>query len=269
MSVLITCDELAAALAGPQPPIVLDARYNLMGPDGRQEFLDGHIPGARWVDVDHELAAPAGEGGRHPLPDPEVFVTAMRRVGLTADRPVVCADGGSALGASRLWWMLTDAGLTEIRVLDGGFTAWRAAGLEIASGVDQGWEPSAIELTPGQRSRVDADQLAGRVLVDVRTPERFAGECEPIDPVAGHIPGALNLPGAGSFAEGRFRPATELAEHFADLPENPVVYCGSGITAAQTLLAMEAAGRTDGTLYAGSWSDWITDPTRPVATGRS
>ncbi|MDN5726631.1 MAG: sulfurtransferase [Propionibacteriales bacterium] len=266
MGVLITVDELAAALDGPTPPLVLDARYNLAGPDGRAEFLAGHVPGSRWVDVDHELAAPPGTGGRHPLPSPATFQTAMRRVGVDLGRPIVVVDG-AVLGAARLWWMLTDVGVDEVRVLDGGFPAWRAAGQPIEDGADEGWAPSTVELGGGRRAAVEVDQLAGRPLVDVRSPERYAGEFEPIDPVAGHIPGAVNLPAGGSFADGHFRPPSELAARFADLPADPIVYCGSGITATETLLAMAAGGRFDGVLYAGSWSGWITDPQRPVATG--
>jgi len=267
--VLVQAQDLARELTHENPPLVLDARYNLRGRDGHEEYRDGHVPGAIWVDMDHELAGPAGEQGRHPLPDPAVFEAAMRRVGLSGGRPVVVCDGGSTLGAARLWWMLRDAGHESVRVLDGGFAAWRAAGLSVATGDVEPGIAGDFTSRPGQRSRVDvADVAAGRCqVVDVRAPERYRGEVEPIDPVAGHIPGAVNLPAARSFADGRFRPAAELAELFADIPAGAAFSCGSGITAAQSLLAMEVAGRSDGALYPGSWSEWIADPSRPIATG--
>lgn len=267
---LVQPTQLAAELAEDDgSPLVLDVRYNLMGPDGHQEYREGHVPGAVWVDLDAELAGAPGSGGRHPLPEPDVFVAAMRRVGLTNGTPVVVCDGGSLLGASRLWWLLCDHGHPDVRVLDGGFAAWRDAGLPLESGEAPVRATGDFVGEPGHLPRVDVAEVAAgeRPLLDVRAPERFTGESEPVDPVAGHVPGAVNVPAAGSFRDGRFRPAAELAEHFATVPSGAAVYCGSGVTATQTLLAMAIAGRTDAVLYPGSWSEWITDPDRPVATG--
>lgn len=247
--------------------LVLDARWNLSGPPGHEEYLAGHLPGAVWVDVEHDLAGPPGKGGRHPLPAAEVFIAAMRRAGVRNDRPVIVCDGGSTLGAARLWWLLRDLGHPDVWVLDGGFEAWQAAGLPVETGEVE-VTPGDFSGEPGQMAQVEvADILAGdHTLVDVRTAERYAGHHEPVDPVAGHIPGALNVPAGGSLREGRFLPADELATHFELVPDDAVVYCGSGITAAQTVLALALAGRDDVALYPGSWSGWITDPNRPVVT---
>lgn len=247
--------------------LVLDARWNLSGPSGHEEYLAGHLPGAVWIDLDRDLAAPAGEGGRHPLPESEVFVAAMRRAGVRNERPVVVCDGGSTLGAARLWWLLRDHGHPDVWVLDGGFAAWQAAGRPVATGEVE-VEPGDFSGEPGQLGQVTVDDILAEdlALVDVRTPERFAGHHEPVDPVAGHIPGAVNVPAGESFDRGRFRPADELAAHFEAVPDGAVIYCGSGVTAAQTVLALALAGRDDVALYPGSWSGWITDPTRPVAT---
>lgn len=254
--------------------ILLDVRY--LGPaateTGEAEFGAGHLPGARWVDLDAELTAhhdtPAG--GRHPLAASADFAAAMRAHGVRNDSTVVVYDGANCLAAARLWWMLADAGLTGVRVLNGGFAAWQQAGLPIETGAAAEVEPGDFEAEPGHLPQVDADELAAQAgtIWDVRTPERFRGESEPIDPVAGHIPGAKNLPaGDNHEADGRYRPASELGERFAEVKPGDVVYCGSGITAAQTLLALDAADIHGVKLYAGSWSDWISDPSRPVAIG--
>ena len=200
----------------------------------------------------------------------------MRRIGISADVPVVVYDGATSLAAARLWWLLTDAGHHDVRVLDGGYAAWQAARQPVETGPGIVPEPGDFLARPGHRDVVDADGVlalvtglsAGAVvLVDVRAADRYAGENETIDPVAGHIPGAISRPSTGNLtATGRFRPAPEIAERFADIGGEPVLYCGSGITAAHTLLALESAGRT-GTVYPGSWSDWITDPDRPRASG--
>lgn len=279
--VLIQAEDLATALAATPPgdpaaPVVLDPRWNLTGPDGYEEFCAGHLPGARFVDLEGELSGPAGTGGRHPLPPFQQFAHAMRRVGLDADTDVVITDGGSTLPAARLWWMLTDAGHERVRVLDGGLAAWRTAGLPIATGPAQEVAPGGFSGSPGHRRIVDAEELqqwldrGQGVVVDVRAADRFRGESETIDPVAGHIPGALNAPATQSFgADGRFVAADALRQRFdrLGLGSDAVVYCGSGITACQTLLALQIAGVDDATLFPGSWSGWITDPSRPVATG--
>ena len=275
--VLVEVDELAQALADDQPPVVADVRWNLTGPPGLGEFEAGHIPGAQWVDLEHELSgSPRGPGGRHPLPPVAVFEQAMRRIGVTAGRGVVVCDGANALAASRLWWMLTDAGFTDVRVLNGGVAAWRAAGQEVETGAAREVPPGDFVAAAGRRRLLDADGVAvalergASVLVDVRAPERYSGETEPMDPVAGHIPGAINLPSmSNAAADGRFLPAAELAARYsaAGVDESAILYCGSGVTAAHTLLALAQAGISDAHLYAGSWSDWVSDPSRPVATG--
>lgn len=269
---LITPTELAAMMASPTPPVVLDMRWG--GPaapgSGRAEFEDGHIPRSQWVSTDEELADLSKPGGRHPLPDRDAFQAAMRRHGVRQDRPVVALDGAESLSAGRLWWLLTDAGFPEVLVLDGGFAAWQAAGLPVQEGPAEPVATGDAVVGPPQLPVVDAADIAGvsRNIWDVRTPERFRGETEPIDPVAGHVPGAHNLSARGAHRpDGRFKPADELQRVFADVRPGDVVYCGSGVTASQVLLAMHIAGIDGVRLYPGSWSDWISDPSRPVARG--
>lgn len=275
MSPLIQADELAALQRGLTPDLlVLDVRFNLGRDDGRAVYEDGHIPSSYWVDLEHDLAgaATAGRAGRHPLPSAADFTAAMQAVGISSDSVIVITDGSNALAASRLWWMLTDAGHDNVRVLDGGFAAWEAGGHHIERGPGRAPVRGNFVARPGHRAVVDGSGVGGRDaqarLVDVRTPERYRGESEPIDAVAGHIPGAVNLPSLENFtADGRFRSPVELAERFDGLSEGDIVYCGSGITAAQTVLAAEVAGVSGLSLYPGSWSDWITDPERGVAVG--
>ena len=195
----------------------------------------------------------------------------MRAAGVDDDVPVVAYDGATSLYAARLWWLLTDAGHADVRVLDGGFAAWTAAGHPVETGPGAAVAPGGFVARPGQRARVDIGQILADpdalTLVDVRAAERYRGEVEPIDPVAGHIPGAISRPAAALLDEdARFRRAAEVAAAYAGV-EAPVLYCGSGITAAQALLALESAGIDGGRIYPGSWSDWISDPDRPVATG--
>ncbi len=272
MNVLLSAAELRSSLTRERPPVVIDVSYNLGGPPGREAYDAGHIAGAHFVDLDTELAAPPGPGGRHPLPSATVVETALRRCGVSADASVVVYDQATSLSAARAWWVFRYFGLTDVRVLDGGFAAWRAAGGDAK--LD---EPAAgagdFVATPGGMPVLDADgaaALAERgVLLDVRVAERYAGETEPIDPVAGHIPGAVNAPATELLqADGRYLPATELQRHFAALHATGEVgtYCGSGVTAAQAAVALIEAG-IDAVVYVGSWSDWITDPDRPVATG--
>jgi thiosulfate/3-mercaptopyruvate sulfurtransferase len=274
---LINVKELAAQTLGwiaYDTLTLLDVRWALGGPPGRDDFLAGHIPGAVFIDLDRELASPAGAGGRHPLPDPEVFAAAMRRAGVSDGRAVVVYDAGSSMAAARGWWLLRYFGHGAVRVLDGGLAAWTAAGHPLESGrraVDAG----DFTAQPGGMPLLDADQAASLaergVLLDARAPERFRGEQEPIDPVAGRIPGAVNLPTTENVdASGRFLDRDRLREQFAAVgvrSDAPVgAYCGSGVTAAHEVLALELAG-FPAALYAGSWSEWITDPARPVATG--
>lgn len=272
---------------------MLDVRWRLGGPSGAADFAVGHLPGAVFLDLDADLCGPPGAGGRHPLPDPAALQSALRRAGVRVRHPVVVYDGGDTMAAARAWWTLRWAGHPSVRVLEGGFPAWLAAGAPVTA------EPTAVQpgdvtVTPGGLPVLDATGAAGLagaanlagaagaaggasgtptgVLIDVRAAERYRGETEPVDPVAGHIPGAVNLPTTThSGNTGRFREPADLAAAFSAVGVDtgrPVgAYCGSGVTAAHTILALHLAGRSDAALYVGSWSDWITDPRRPVAIG--
>jgi thiosulfate/3-mercaptopyruvate sulfurtransferase len=231
---------------------LLDARWRLAGPPGRGDYAAGHLPGAVFVDLDAQLCGPPGARGRHPLPDPRDLQRVLRAAGVSSGRPVVVYDDGDLMAAARTWWMLRWAGHPDVRVLDGGFAAWTGA---VTTEVPQP-PPGDFTVEPGHLPILEADEVLGfarkGILLDVRAPERFRGETEPIDPIAGHIPGAVNAPG--------------------DLPDLPpgvpvAAYCGSGVTAARAVLRLHEAGREDAALYVGSWSEWITDPSRPVATG--
>jgi thiosulfate/3-mercaptopyruvate sulfurtransferase len=250
---------------------VLDVRYRMGGPSGEEEYLRGHIPGAAYVDLDTALASAPGPRGRHPLPDVAVFEQAMRAAGVGNDRPVVVYDDWAGRAAARCWWLLRWAGHGDVRVLDGGWPAWVAAGREVSQAPSA---PSAGDFVarPGLLPVLEVDEVLALardgVLVDARDPARFCGEVEPVDPVAGHIPGAVNVPtGANLDDDGRFRAPEELRELYSFAAERPVAaYCGSGVTAAHDVLAMAVAG-IDAALYPGSWSEWVADPDRPVATG--
>ncbi len=251
---------------------VLDVRWRLGGPPGEQEHAAGHVPGAAYVDLDTALADPPGAGGRHPLPDPSRLQAALRAAGVRGDRPVVVYDDWQGRAAARCWWLLRWAGHQDVRVLDGGWGAWRDAGLDVATGPEV-VEPGDLVVRPGALPTVTADELPGvvadGVVLDAREPARYAGETEPVDPVAGHVPGARNVPtGRNLAADGRFLGPEALAEVYAAARDVPVaVYCGSGITAAHDLLALEVAGIPGAALYPGSWSEWVRDADRPVATG--
>ncbi|MCT9821332.1 sulfurtransferase [Microbacterium sp. W1N] len=251
---------------------VLDVRWSLPEPDGRPAYEVGHIPTAVYVSLDDELAAHgAPADGRHPLPATAELQAAARRWGLHDGDTVVVYDDWQMYGSSRAWWQLTDAGAT-VRVLDGGLAAWRAAGLPLDAG-DVVPEPGAITLGAGGLRQLTIDEAAALpaagTLLDVRAGERYRGEVEPIDPRAGHIPGARSAPTAESVdAAGRFLDPASLRERFAGLGDaGPVgVYCGSGVSAAHAVLALRLAG-IDAALYPGSWSQWSNHPGRPVATG--
>ena len=294
-SALIQVDELAGLLAGPRGdpagrPVLLDVRYRMNGPTGRPEFERAHIPGASYVDLNTDLATirPDGAGGRHPMPTAGTFTAAMRSAGVTMSRPVVAYDDWASLPASRVWWMLRHFGFADVRVLDGGIAAWIAAGRPTASGPSMpgagGFSPTrpGIGRTLGP---TDAMAYAGRrLLLDARPADRFRGENETVDLVAGHIPGAVSAPALATLdTNGRFLPAEELAVHLRPLmpgapagppdpgPEpsdtaGPVgTYCGSGVQATHLALALSVAGVCDDAdVYIGSWSDWVTDPERPV-----
>ena len=281
---LIDVDSLQELLGQPRLA-VLDCRFDLMNPEaGRQAYLRAHIPGARYADLNRDLSAPVGpHTGRHPLPLPEVFAGRLGAMGIGNDTQVVAYDEANGSIAARLWWMLRWLGHEAAAVLDGGFEAWTAHGGALQSGEA---DPAAAErvarhFTP----RIDAGSVVSTaeleralqgleaVLVDARAQERYAGAVEPIDPVAGHIPGAVNHPFTVNLgADGRFLPAAELKRRWEEaLPRgdltNLVAMCGSGVTACHNLLSLEVAGLRGGKLYAGSWSEWIRDPRRPVARG--
>jgi thiosulfate/3-mercaptopyruvate sulfurtransferase len=267
-SPLITPTELRDRLG---EVTVLDVRYRMGGPAGPDEYAEGHIPGAVYVDLDTELAAPPGAGGRHPLPATDVFQEAMRRAGVSGDRPVVVYDDWQALAAGRCWWLLRYHGHPDVRVLDGGWSAWLADGGEVQMPTPTP-EPGDFTARPGALPVIDADQVPRvGVLVDARAPERYRGESEPIDPVAGRIPGAVNVPTDRNLTEdGRFRSPEELREIYAAVGAVPgadvAAYCGSGVTAVHDVIAMEIAG-IRAALYPGSFSGWIADPDRKVETG--
>lgn len=267
---LISPQELAATL---DDVTVLDVRYVMGGPPGRGTYEAGHVPGAAYVDLDRDLAAPPGAGGRHPLPDVGTFEAAMRRSGVRAGRSVVVLDDWQGRAAARAWWLLRHHGHDDVRVLDGGWSAWREGGHPVEQGIVLVEPGDFTAVSPGRMPVVGADDVHEvDVLVDARAPERFAGETEPVDPVAGHIPGAVNVPTTENLdARGRFRPLEDLREVYARVgaadAATVAAYCGSGVTAAHDVLAMEVAG-IRAALYPGSWSGWITDPGRPVATGR-
>jgi len=280
---LITADELASALSGAPDgvPSVLDVRWRLGGPPGVDIYVAGHVPEAVFVDLDRDLAGPPGPGGRHPMPAAAAFEAAMRRAGVSAGRPVVVYDDADSTAAARAWWLLRYFGHSSVRVLDGGFRAWTAEGEPVSSGPPLLAAAGDFTASPGHLALLDADGAAVMastgLLLDARTGERYRGQSEPIDPVAGHIPGAVSAPAADNVhPDGTFLAAADLTARFTALgaapppaPRGPApavgVYCGSGVTAAHEVLALAIAG-ISAALYVGSWSDWITDPARPVAT---
>ena len=271
----ISVDALRARLADPDLRLV-DVRSVLGRPGaGRAAFDAGHLPGAAFLDLEDDLSGPIGaHGGRHPLPDVDTLAATFGAVGITAGRHVVAYDAGDAMVAGRLWWTLRWLGHDAVQVLDGGMAAWLAAGGHVTTEVAQP-APAHFEPRPRPEMLVDrADVLAGlgdpdRVLVDARAAERYRGDVEPLDPRAGHVPGAVNYPFAANLEGGTFRSPEALRERFAPLAaaREVVVYCGSGVSAAHDLMALEVAGIRGAKLYAGSWSDWVSHPDAPVALG--
>ncbi len=271
----ISVAALAAALDGPDPPVLLDVRWTLGGPPGRADYTQGHIPTAHFVDLDTELADPPGHGrGRHPLPDTATFETAMRRAGVNDASGVVVYDAGGGLSAARAWWLLRYHGHGDVRLLDGGVAAWIAAGHSLTTD-DPPQTTGDFTARPGAMPILDAAAAAhlarDGVLLDARAAERYRGEVEPVDPVAGHVPGARSAPTTANLAaDGTFLPPGTLRARFAELGARDGAtvgaYCGSGVTAAHEVLALALAG-IPAALYPGSWSEWVSDPARPVATG--
>ncbi|CAB3891627.1 Putative thiosulfate sulfurtransferase SseB [Achromobacter aegrifaciens] len=278
---LISAADLAARLDAPDVR-VFDVRHDLTNhAAGRQAYDAGHIPGARYLDHETELAAVrTGKNGRHPLPSRAAFGALMVAHGVTPKTLVVAYDASGGMYAAHLWWMLRWLGHDQVAVLDGGWQAWTAAGLptttEAGAAVRAG---QPVEPGASLAGSVDAQAVLDNIprqaftVIDARAANRYRGEVEPMDPVAGHIPGALNRPnGENLQADGRFKPAAQLREEFATLldgrdPAAIVHQCGSGITACHNLLSMEIAGLSGSRLYPGSWSEWCSDPSRPVATG--
>jgi thiosulfate/3-mercaptopyruvate sulfurtransferase len=271
--------DLMGHLADPNW-LVLDCRFELSDPGaGERAWAAGHIPGAVHAHLDRDLSGPVtASTGRHPLPDRGAFAATLSRWGIQPVTQVVAYDASSGMFAARLWWMLRWAGHDRVAVLDGGLQGWTAAGGALDRSVQQR-QPVRFEPAWRDDRVVATDELApmiGRgdcVLVDARGPDRFEGRVEPIDPVAGHVPGAVNHPCQRNLdADGRFLPPAQLLERWRDTlggraPASAVCMCGSGVTACHDLLALEHAGLSGARLYAGSWSEWIRDPGRPVARG--
>ena len=276
--VLITATELAAVLEAGEPVTILDVRWQLDEPDGRAAHLQGHIPGAVYVSLEDELSDHTIAGrGRHPLPSGRDLEAAARHWGIRRDALVVVYDDWNRAGSARAWWVLTAAGLDNVRILDGGLTAWRSAGRSVETGPVNP-EPGNVavphdDLYAGARPTLTAQQAGAGIvtLVDARAPERFRGDFEPLDPVAGHIPGAKNLPSAAVLAAdgtfiGDYALSQLLSDHGINDDDGVAVYCGSGVTAAVAIAALAAAGR-EAALFPGSWSEWCSDPSRAVSRG--
>jgi len=272
--------EALATLLGDARLRLFDCRFDLARPAyGRNAYRDEHLPGAIHADLNADLSAPATPtSGRHPLPQPEQFAARLRAWGVNADSRVVAYDDGNGAYASRLWWMLRWLGHDDVAVLDGGMRRWLQLGLPLSEDAPTPLPGNfAARPRPGMAASA-ADVLAAAAspaarVIDARAPERYRGEVEPIDRVAGHVPGARNHPfGTSLDAQGRFLPPRELRAALASsldgaAPGSTIVYCGSGVTACHVLLALEHAGLAGARLYPGSWSEWSSDPSRPVATG--
>lgn len=301
VSPLIRPDVLARLLTGPNapaaptagsasglppavstPPVPLDVRWRLGGPPALPDYRAGHLPGAVFLDMGTVLADPPGPGGRHPLPDPARLARTLAQAGVGAESAVVAYDDADGSVAARAWWLLRWLGLPaeRVAVLDGGWSAWLREGLPASTELPQRPQVPPVAAPGAGMPVLDADGAArlaaDGVLLDARAPARYRGDTEPVDPRAGHVPGALNAPFTEHLgADGYWRPPAELADRFARLgvtPERPVgAYCGSGVTACSVVLALEYAGIRPPTrpaaLYAGSWSQWSADPARPAATG--
>jgi thiosulfate/3-mercaptopyruvate sulfurtransferase len=273
---LISAEELATHL-DERSWRIFDCRHDLMRPEaGEQAYRTAHIPNAQFLHVDRDLSGPlTGRNGRHPLPDPSVFAAILARAGVSNESQVVAYDDAGGAYAARLWWLLRWLGHTKVAVLDGGIAAWAAAGLPLTdrdppvAPAAFAWQLAAPTIDASEALREDL------LLIDARAPARHRGEQEPIDPVAGHIPGSVNRPFPDNLTEdAMFKPAAQLRAEFERLlqgrpAQSAVAYCGSGVTACHNLLALEIAGLPGARLYPGSWSEWCADPQRPVATKKS
>lgn len=275
---LVSADWLATKLGNPFI-LPVDVRWYLTDRGrGRAEYLEAHIPGAVFMDIDDDLAAPPGQGpGRHPLPTPSAFADVASRAGIRRDTHVIAYDANGGAFAARLWWLLRYFGHDRVSLLDGGWQLWQASGHPTEAGVVL-VEPAQFMPQLQPHLIVDANavnairQEPGMLLLDARAAERYEGRVEPIDPRAGHIPGARSAPFAANLRpDGTFKGPAELREHYnalgADTAERIICYCGSGVTAAHDLFALSLIGRSDALLYEGSWSDWSSNPERPIATG--
>jgi thiosulfate/3-mercaptopyruvate sulfurtransferase len=276
--VLITATELADLIEAGDPPTILDVRWRLDEPDGRAAYLEGHLPGAVYVSLEDELSDRTVAGrGRHPLPSGRSLQAAARRWGIRQDSLVVVYDDWNRAGSARAWWVLTAAGLANVRILDGGLGAWRSAGRDLETGPTNP-QPGNVtvaqdDLYNGARPTLTAEQAgSGAVtLLDARAPERYRGDSEPVDAVAGHIPGARNLPSGSVLAAdgtflGDYALAQQLSDRGIDSSDQLGAYCGSGVTAAIAIAALAAMGH-EVALYPGSWSEWSSDSSNAVARG--
>jgi thiosulfate/3-mercaptopyruvate sulfurtransferase len=281
---LISADQLQALIASDRPLMIFDCSFDLAKPHaGDAIFTDAHIPRAVRADLDRHLSAKgdpqAASGGRHPLPSREAFARWLGSVGFANDMQAVVYDRQGVNYCGRLWWMLKWAGHERVAVLDGGMPAWYAAGGVVTSGQATAHPSRVFRLLPERAKLVSAQQVQARLddpaqtLIDARAEPRFRGEVEPLDPVAGHIPGALNRPfNTNIDDDGLLKPAVVLKAELLELldgrdPSSVVHHCGSGVTAVPNILAMEIAGLGRQALFAGSWSEWCSDPSRPVARG--
>ena len=277
-SPLVSTSELAALMGEPNL-VIVDTRHDLMNPSiGRDAYAASHIPGAIFMSIDDDLsAAKTGKNGRHPLPSPETFVQTLVAKGIGNASKVVVYDQGSAMFVGRLWWMLRWSGHDDVFVLDGGFAQWVKEG-RAAETTANVRPATTFTASPRDDLRLTAEQTQAaltqpqRRILDARAPERYRGEAEPVDPVAGHIPGAFNRAFPMNLRDGLFKPASELRGEFEALlagrkPEDLIHQCGSGVSACANIIAMEHAGLSGSKLYAGSWSEWCADAARPIARG--
>ena len=276
--VLITAAELASLIQAGDPITIPDVRWRLDEPDGRAAYLQGHLPGAVYVSLDEELSDHTiADRGRHPLPSGRSLEAAARRWGIRQDGLVVVYDDWNRAGSARAWWVLTAAGLANVRILDGGLSAWRSAGGSLETGpvTPQPGNVTVLhdDLYAGSRPTLTAEEAGAGVvtLLDARAPERFRGDVEPVDAVAGHIPGAKNIPSGALLADdGTFLANGALAQlfsnHGVDRDARVGAYCGSGVTATIAIAALAATG-CEAALFPGSWSEWSSDPSRPVGRG--